>query len=223
MSPIAFCAVSVLLSITPPASSRRLSVVPKRSPPLWLGLVATLLIVASLVVGQPGRNFQTVYARRDGADEVYAVSGSLAVIVTKSLSDWRDKRIAAVDPAAVGRIDVVRGRRAYGIVRGDDGWLLGDGQPTDSTAVTRLLDRLRNIAAQGDAFANDSQAAAADFDPPDRRLTVSDTTGAALAQLLFDSTDAAYWVRRTDDPTVFRLFTWRVNELTPSDSTLRAR
>jgi hypothetical protein len=47
--------------------------------------------------------------------------------------------------------------------------------------------------------------------------------GTELAAVAFDSTDGAFWARRDGDDTVYRLYAWKVNDLTPTDSSLIRR
>ncbi len=71
------------------------------------------------------------------------------------------------------------------------------------------------------SFATAEEAAAADFARPERRVTAFGAAGETLAALAFDSTDGGFWVRPAGSETVFHLYTWKVNELAPQDSTLR--
>jgi hypothetical protein len=44
-----------------------------------------------------------------------------------------------------------------------------------------------------------------------------------LAALAFDSIGAGFLVRRERQPTIFRMDSWGVDQVTPADSTLRSR
>ncbi len=179
--------------------------------------------VAELVVGNRGRQSRSVFVREVGDDLVYLVRGPLATLVGRSVTDWRDKRIVAVDAAQVEFIAVDRGRSRYALVRADSVWTFADGADADSAAVARLLREYGTVSAQGSAFASPAQADSADFRGPDRRLTLVGAGGDTLAALVFDSTDAGYWVRHAAGQTVYWLYGWKVDDLMPHDSTLRVQ
>ncbi|NIN51104.1 MAG: DUF4340 domain-containing protein [Gemmatimonadales bacterium] len=179
--------------------------------------------LANLVVGRQGRQFRTVYARRDGDDRVYLMEGALAPLLDRSLTDWRDKRIVAVEPDSITRVAVERGGSGYAIERAAEGWTFTDGGQTDSAAVSKLLGGFRDLVAQGAAFAAPEQVDSTDFVRPDRRVTLFGGQADTLAALVFDSTEAAYWVRHAAGGIIYRLYSWKVDDLAPADSSLRKK
>jgi len=179
--------------------------------------------LVNVLVGRQGRAYGTVYVRRDRTDNVYLVEGQLGSLAGRQVNDWRDKRIVAVDTASVTRIEVSRGRDRYSLVRGDSAWTFADGVETDSAAVQRLLGEFGTLDAQGSGFPSAQEADSLDFDNPKRQVSLFDAEGVALAALVFDSTSVSFWAREVAGETVFQLFPWKVNNLTPADSTLRAK
>ena len=179
--------------------------------------------LATVILGRQGRAYRTIYARRAGEDEVYLLEGQLATLANRPVSDWRDKRIVAVAPDSIARVAVSRGRAGYTLVRGDSAWTFSDGAATDSAAVARLLGEFTSLTAQGNAFATPAEADSTDFSQPDRLLTLFTAGGDTLAALVFDSTASTFWVRHLDGETIYRLYQWKVDALTPVDSTLRKR
>ena len=177
--------------------------------------------LVNVLIGRQGRAYRTVYVRSDGDDKVYLVESQLGALVDRQVNDWRDKRIVAVDTASVTRIEVSRGRDRYSLARGDSAWTFADGVETDSAAVQRLLGEFSLLEAQGSGFPSPEQLDSLNFDAPERRLSLFDAGGASLAALLFDSSGSNFWVREADGETVFQLFQWKANNLTPADSTLR--
>lgn len=187
-----------------------------------LRIVAGDRTLVDLWVGQRGSVWETVFVRPVGDDRVYALGGPLASQVDRAVNDWRDKRIATVEPDSVRRIVVERGRRRYALERGDNGWRFAAGGAVDSAAAARLLTAFRSLTAQGSAFATDEEAASADFARPERRITLVGVSGDTLAALAFDSVATGFWVRRAAGGPVFHLFQWKVDELVPTDSALSA-
>jgi len=180
-------------------------------------------VLGELLVGNQGRAYQSAYARLPGGDAVYLLDGGLVPLVDRGVNDWRDRRIVSVVPDSIRGIEITRGRTHYALERRDDTWALAGGGAVDSARVAQLVSAFGSVEAQGTAFATPAEADSADFTRPERRVVLSGSGGATLAALAFDSTASGVWVRRDGSPTVFRLFQWKVDELTPADSTIRPR
>lgn len=179
-------------------------------------------ILGDVLVGAAGRAYQSAYARRPDADEVYLVEHALIPMFDRQVNDWRDKRVVVVAADSIGSIEVRRGRTGYVVARADGGWAV-DGRATDSTRVQRLVDGIATWEVPPTGFATAAQADSADFRRPERELRLLSSTGAELAAVAFDSTDGAFWARRAGDETVYRIYSWKVNELTPADTSLLER
>ncbi len=174
-----------------------------------------------LIVGESGRPFRSRYVRLAGDNDVYLLRGDVVSAFDRSVTDWREKNIATVDPSSVSEIRVERASRSYAVIRGDSAWTFEDGTPADSLITRRIAESFNPLTAQGTAFATPAQVDSADFARPDRRLTLRNGLGDTLVSLLFDSTDTGYWVRHARGGTVFQLYRWKGDEITPADSLLR--
>jgi hypothetical protein len=177
-------------------------------------------VLADVIVGSPGRASQTGFVRLAGDADVYQLHGRLPSLAGRDLDAWRDRRIAAVPADSVRAVEVTRGRRRWVLSREDGAWRLG-AAAADSAAVARLLRGMGDVSALG--FATAAQTESLDFAHPERALTVLGGASDTLLHLLFDSTAGGTWVRRAAGGPVFRLDFWRVDQLTPSDSTLRKK
>lgn len=171
--------------------------------------------------GHRDPSYQGIYLREPGKPEAYFFGGRLGELAERGVDDWRDKVILALEPDSVTGIEVERGRRSYRLTRSGAAWSFGPGGPADPAAVTGLLTEFRTLNATG--FATAAQADSADFARPERRVRLYGPGGRSLGDLAFDSTAAAFWVRLDSTPTVYRLESWLVNQLTPADSTLRKK
>ncbi len=174
----------------------------------------------SLVVGGHGPGFQGVYVRRPTEPTVYLIQANLGNPVERALDDWRDKEVVAINPDSVREIRVQRKKGAYQLRHAEGGWRIATGAKADSGAVRRLLEQYRHF--QGAGFPTPAQEDSIHFTHPTRRLTLVGAS-APLADLLFDSTSSWWWVRRADGGYTYRLESWRLNQLFPADSTLRAK
>ena len=174
----------------------------------------------SLVVGGPGPGFEGVYVRRPAEPTVYLIHAGLGTPLDRPLDDWRDKGIVAVNPDSVREIRVERKRGPYTLRLGQGGWRFAGGARADSGAVRRMLEQYRNFQAGG--FPTAAQADSIRFDRPTRRMTLVGTSS-PLADLVFDSTASWWWVRPAQGGITYRLESWRLAQLFPADSTLRAK
>ncbi len=174
----------------------------------------------SLVVGGHGPGFEGVYARRPSEANVYLIRANLGNAVERQLEDWRDKQISAVNPDSVREIRVQCGKGSYALRLAEGGWRFTSGAKADSGAVRRMLEQYRNLLAGG--FATGPQSDSLSFKRPTRRVTLVGRS-APLADLLFDSTATWWWVRKADGGTIYRLESWRLDQLFPADSSLRAK
>ena len=176
-------------------------------------------VVDSLVVGERGPGFTGAYVRRPGQDDVYLVRGELANLADRLLDDWRDRQIVTLEPDSVQELRVERRRGGYTLKRADGAWRIG-GAAADSAAVRRMLEQWRNLSAAG--FATKEQADSADFRRPDRAVTVRGHSG-PIAELALDSAAYWWWVKKPGSDVVYRLESWRLDQLMPADSTLTER
>jgi Domain of unknown function (DUF4340) len=176
--------------------------------------------LVDVIVGGHGPAFEGVYVRRPAENAVYLIQGGLGNAVDKGLDDWRDRTIAKVDPDSVQTIDVRMRPGGYVLRRGAKGWQFASGGRADSGAVRRMLEQYRNLQAGG--FPTKVQEDSISFAHPTRRVTLQGASH-PLADLVMDSTTSWWWVRGADGGTIFRLETWRLPQLFPADSTLKAK
>jgi hypothetical protein len=179
-------------------------------------------VLGELLVGASGRAYRSAYARQPDADAVYLVEGDLVGMLDRGVNDWRDRRVVAVEADSIGTLEIRRGGVRYRLVRSDSTWTV-DGRPADSSRVERLVDAVASWEVPVTAFATPEQADSADFGRVERTLRILSRGGAEMAAVAFDSTDGAFWARRDGDDTVYRVYAWKVNDLTPADTSLLQR
>ncbi|MBA3894189.1 MAG: DUF4340 domain-containing protein [Gemmatimonadales bacterium] len=176
--------------------------------------------LAKLVQGNRGPGLDGGYFRAAEDSAVYLVGGSLAQVLEREPDEWRDRHIAGTAADSVARIEIARGKRSYAVRRDGTSWVLAPGGRADSAAVGALLGGYRRVEAAG--FATKPQAEGANFTRPDRRAALLRADGTPLLSLAFDSTVNGFWVRSGTDSTVYRIDTWLADQLTPTDSALKA-
>jgi Domain of unknown function (DUF4340) len=187
----------------------------------WLRVFHGGKPAVQVIVGARGSDYQSVYLRRPGDAHVYLWRGTLAGLSERRADDWRDKRIAALEPDSITTLEVERGKDRYTLQRAAKTWTL-NGRATDTAAVHRYLERLKLITAAG--FATPKEVDSTRALRPKRRLSVLGRHG-VLVSLTFDSTATAFLVRHVagaggEGATVYRMNTWDVDGMTPASRSL---
>lgn len=170
----------------------------------------------ALLVGKMGPRFGTAYVRLPGQDRVYMANGNLRPEVTRSVEDWRNKRIVAVDTSAVHRLEIRRDGESYTLVRGDSTWALAGGGAADKTAVKDILEELSGLQAAGFIEKGDSLGNR----PEGAHVVALSASGDTLAQVTLGSGKADRWARTPGDSVTYRLAGWRVDRLVPKRKTV---
>jgi hypothetical protein len=164
----------------------------------------------TLLVGNQGPRFGTAFVRLPDADEVFLLRGNIRPSLTRSLDDWRNKRMAAVDTARVQTIRVQRQEESYTLIRTDTVWSLADGgEEADAPTVRTLLGQLARLQATGFQEPQDTL--------PDRAvsLTALDAPGDTLLHLELGGGEGERWARVTGDSILYRFPSWRVSQVAP--------
>lgn len=169
----------------------------------------------TLLVGDAGPSFPSVYVRLPGQDPVHLFQGRMRSPARRSVEQWRDREIVALDTAAVGRIEVTREGSTYAVVRSDSAWTV-DGAAADDGEVSSLLRELSSLSASG--FAPDT----ASLGEPARRVVVADREGDTLTVLSAHRGEGStFRITARDDPEVYEISSYRVDRLTPDPESLR--
>jgi hypothetical protein len=163
----------------------------------------------SLLVGNAGARYGTAFVRLPAEDNVYLLEGNVRSQLTRSLNDWRNKRMASVDTAAVSRIEVEREEGGFVLVRSDSLWVFEDGGETNVTTVRGILGELARLDASGFYEAGDSLAARGGS------IRALDGEGSLRLVLELGAGDGDRWARVSGDSITYRLASWRAGRLFP--------
>ncbi len=169
----------------------------------------------SILVGSPGARYGTAFVRLPGEDQVYLLTGNLRSQATRTLDDWRNKRVASVDTTAVWQIEVERDEGGFALERADSLWVLEDGTNANSSSVRGMLGEMARLEATGFHEAGDS-------------LTALEATVRALGQggevyltLEIGSGEGDRWARAAGDSITYLLPSWRVSRILPNLEAVR--
>ncbi len=167
----------------------------------------------TLFVGNAGNQLRTTYLRRDGTDETYLVRGGLRSAVTRTVFDWRNKVVLAIDTSAVRRIEIQREGSLYQLDREEGAaWML-DGVNADSRVMTGLLQELAELVVTGFASTDDKLG-----DEDYRSMTAYDGTGNQLASLRIAMASGTMQGQRPESAVLFDIPVWRADRIAPTRS-----
>jgi hypothetical protein len=166
------------------------------------------------LLGRAGPYYPSAYARLPGHDEVWTLRGSLGREASRTAEEWRDHTVIRLDTGAVRSVALRRGDTLVTLVRADSGWTEG-GRAVAAKAMQRLLQGLARVEAGG--FAPDTVSPP----PPERTVLALGARGDTLALLRFaPRKPSGFWVTSRGDSVVYRLPSYRADQLTPTGPTL---
>lgn len=195
-----------------PANHPRLGVAADSA---WTLEVETSDGARALLVGKSGTRYGTAYGRLPDEDDVHLLEGGLRPTMTRTLDDWRDKRVARVDTSAVQRIELSREASSVSLERADTLWVLDENGEADLITVRSLLGEMARMDATGFYEVLDS------LPPTGGSVRALDSAGETLLLLEVGSGDGDRWVRVEGDSIVYRIASWRVSRILPEISALR--
>lgn len=170
----------------------------------------------TVLVGDAGISTGTSFVRRPESTDAYVLSSNFNAHMTRSLSNWRDRRVVIVDTAAVDRIELVAEDGNHTLARSDSAWTLSGGAEADAGTVRGILEELSTLRANGFAEAGNQI-----FDAPaELSLTALGSAGDTLAILTLGEGDGDRWATARGDTTVFRIPSFRTARLVPSGERL---
>ena len=171
--------------------------------------------------GKRTTDWSGLYVRQGTDSAVYALHSSLlGEALTRGTDDWRDKRIARINPDSVGSAEIERGAHTASLRKTGSKWSLG-GAAADSAAVSRLLEEYRSFDASG--FASDAQADSLHTARQLARVRLKSKSGASMLDLVLDSTKSGAWARADSGGPVFKIDAYRLAQLAPAESTFKAQ
>lgn len=166
----------------------------------------------SFLLGKTGRRFGTAYLRLPDSDDVYLLDADLHTHATRGVEAWRDRRMAAIDTASIGEIEVTGAARGYTLVRADSAWTLDGGGEADPVAVQGILSELSNLMATGFLADGDSLAVL-----PEASVTVARSpAGEDLVAVRLGEGEGDRWGRTSSDDVLYRVSSFRADRVAPT-------
>lgn len=164
--------------------------------------------VAAFRVGKSAGTWTETYARKEGADEVYSVTGTLKQVFVRQPGEWRNKTIFKIDQPAITEITFrYPGKRGsdttFALTRRDSvTWAIG-ADSIGNSAVVNMLNYLANF--QADEFVDEGTSPATDL------AAVIGVNGTQLR--FYRRADNKYNVQTSASPQWFTVSEWKANQV----------
>lgn len=166
----------------------------------------------AILVGKSGQRFGTAYVRLPDADEVYLMDGDLLGQAARTLDQWRNRTMIALDTAVVARVEVVRRGESYALVRGDSVWTLEGGGEAQASAVSGVFAELSSLVATGFLADGDSIVGL----PLESTTRAFSESGDVLGVITVGEGEGDRWARTTTDEYVYRVSSFRAGRIAPA-------
>lgn len=164
---------------------------------------------STILIGNTGPTFPSVFTRVVDQDEVVLISGDLRGAVTQSLTEWRDKTIITTDTIALSSILLDYGNATYRLERSDTTWTM-DGEVVDAAAVIGITAELSNMEASG--FLDESQNPSTENT---RRIVAMDESGSIMNQLVLTGQGLTRHVQNPNSEIIFEIPSWKFSRIVP--------
>tara|TARA_B100000686_G_scaffold44261_2_gene46723 strand:+ start:12451 stop:13254 length:804 start_codon:yes stop_codon:yes gene_type:complete len=164
---------------------------------------------STILIGNTGPIFPSVFTRVLDQDEVVLISADLRGAVTQSLTEWRDKTIITTDTIALSSILLDYGNATYRLDRSDTTWTM-DGEVVDAGAVIGITAELSNMEASG--FLDEHQSPSTENK---RRIVAMDESGNIMNQLVLTGQGLTRHVQNPNSEIIFEIPSWQFSRIVP--------
>lgn len=173
--------------------------------------------LAKLIVGKRGDSYGTAYFRRAGEDTTYLAGQNLTSIFDRSKDTWKDKSIAKFEVSQPIEL-TIHGEKDTLILRKvaeKSAWELIEGETESPANKTVIEGILRGFGTLRTLEFPTVDLKEAGLDSPGRSVTVKLQGNTEIGLLIgkLDSANNRYYLKRADQPSVFLVSKYQVDNL----------
>jgi len=159
------------------------------------------------------KNKEDYYARASVLNGVFKVSSDLGQALTKSLDDFRNKKLFDFGFDDPSKIEVREASKTLILTRaGQDWW--SDGKKMDSASVRLCVDRIRDLSA--------SRFMDSGFGTFLMEITVTSKEGKRIEKVLLSKANNTYVAKRDNEPALYELDAKAIEEFQKSAGNVKA-
>jgi hypothetical protein len=161
---------------------------------------------------QVRKNKDDYYAKSSVVAGVHKISSATGTGLDKGLDNFRNKKLFDLGYAEPEKVEMHDGPKSYFLARsGSDWW--SNGTKIDSTTVSALVDKIRDLSAGG--FAETGFAASV------LDLTVTSEDGKRVEKVMISKNGEKYLAKRENEPALYELNASTVADLQKSAADLK--
>jgi Domain of unknown function (DUF4340) len=153
------------------------------------------------------------YAKSSVVPGIYKVGSALGTELSKSLDDFRNKKLFDFGYDDPDKVELHDGSKAYFLTKGGQDWWGPDGKKMDAASVQSLIDKLRSLTAK--KFA-DSGFTAAALD-----ATVTSNGSKRVERVLVSKSGDRWIAKRENEPSLYELDTPSVTDIQKAAADLK--
>ena len=161
--------------------------------------------VINLILGKAGPTFQTSYARLDGSNKIWEVSGNHRGTFDRKRDDWRDKTICKYEMADFKKFLLTYPDQSYSVELQDSIWHVNTGK-TEFDADTKLVERLSRMVSRMNAVEFADTLTEDAFDKPDFHIVASLISGETVDIKLIEYDEEKFLLRKTGSVSDFVIY-----------------
>jgi hypothetical protein len=179
-------------------------------------------VLASLVVGKVGPDYQSTYIRGASSDQVLLQEGYLIPVFERGDRTWQDQKVFSVEPSRIDWIRIERPSGELALERGEgETWHRAGGDTTtlDPQRMGRLIRSLAYLRADG--FAGRMPLAGSGLEEPDSSVWFGGEDLEEKGLLVGNSAgDDQIYMRRAGEDVIFRVPAFKAAEIFPDPALL---
>jgi hypothetical protein len=165
-----------------------------------------------IILGKAGPTMQTCYARLDGSDEVWEISGNHRASFDRKRDDWRDKTINNYELADFQRYVLTSPEQSFTLELQDSIWHVKAGA-TEFDADSKIVERLSRMMSRMNTVEFADTLAADVFDRPVFQIVATLKSGENVELKLVKKDEEKYFLRKTGAATDFVVYNATANAL----------
>ena len=153
------------------------------------------------------------YAKSSAVPGIYKVSSDLGKSLSKSVDDFRNKKVFDFGFSDPTKIEFQRGNSSKTLVRSGTDWKI-NGQTMDAGTVQAFIDKLRDLAA--------AKFVTSGFTTPEDTLTVISNDGKRTEKVELAKVSDGYIARRENESALYQLDAKSVNDMLDAGNGVKA-
>jgi hypothetical protein len=161
-----------------------------------LSATAKLTDAASTQELQVRKNKDDYYAKSSAVAGIYKVSTDVGKDLSKSLDEFRNKKLFDFGFDEPSKVELHDGAKAYFLTKGGQDWW-SDGKKMDAASVQSLIDNLRELSA--------SKFPDSGFTSPAIEITVTSGDAKRVDKVLIAKSGDNYIAKRESEPALYQL------------------